>query len=150
MPVCLLEWTESMSVEADSLDAEHRKVLAWLRALEKALRAEARPLALHLAERLDHDAREHFIHEEGLLAEYGFPHLKAHRLSHRLAEEWLLQLCRAITMDSPVALEWLQAFKLLFIERLLVEDLQYKWFFLDIGVMPDRAAARPARLSTVG
>lgn len=77
----LLQWDSRLSVGNETLDAQHRDLLAQCQALADCLAADPRGGdrfgAIH--EELMALSRAHFAAEEALLAGAGYPELEAHR-----------------------------------------------------------------------
>jgi hemerythrin len=77
-----VQWDPRLSVGNDTLDAQHRDLLAHCNALADCLAEageEADKAFRRLFEELMALSREHFAAEEALLARAGYPDLEAHR-----------------------------------------------------------------------
>jgi len=78
----LLQWNPRLSIGNETLDAQHRALLAHCQALADCL-AEAGPEAdarfRSTFDELMTLSREHFAAEEALLARSGYPELDTHR-----------------------------------------------------------------------
>jgi len=79
----MLGWRDTYSLGIEQVDLQHRYFLDLINRIDRRLRdrtgvVEREPL---LAE-LEAYARFHFISEENLMAEYGFPGLTGHRVLH--------------------------------------------------------------------
>ncbi len=78
-------WKDEYSVGIPALDADHKELFGILNDLHRILEpAGTAPQASlpDLVERLMHYVQEHFEREEHLMAESGYPQLKAHRHKH--------------------------------------------------------------------
>ncbi len=78
----LLQWVPELSVGNETLDAQHRALLARCAALAACLAdagAEGEDKFRRAFEELMALSREHFAAEEALLARAGYPDLEAHR-----------------------------------------------------------------------
>lgn len=130
-------WTEQMSVAIKELDDDHKQAMAIINELEDALTHGDRDASIRQAHRLLLTMGEHFGREERLLAEHGYHRLEEHLRNHREAGKRLAAF-GAVLSDRPVTelLPELQNLKVMFIERLILDDLDYKWFFLDRGLRP--------------
>jgi hemerythrin len=89
------QWSPSLSVGVEEIDAQHRELFRRAYALVEALKAGRRAEVGGLVEWLGQYAHEHFEAEEALMREVGYPGLAAHRDRH---EEFRLQL-RALVSE---------------------------------------------------
>lgn len=76
-------WDESFSVGVDELDRQHRGLLQATAGLAAAMRENAGRRAVgQVVSELAWYAREHFLAEERLMAQWRFPGLDEHRAEH--------------------------------------------------------------------
>lgn len=78
-----MQWDQSMSVNIDDLDAQHRKLLDMVNRLHDALdKGDSGELGLKIVSELKEYAQEHFSYEESLMMEHGYPGYAAHQQEH--------------------------------------------------------------------
>jgi hemerythrin len=78
-----LEWTPSLAVGVDTIDAQHRELFRRAEQLISALRAGDRGEVVPVLAYLEEYAVHHFAVEERLMAEIGYPGLAEHAAAHR-------------------------------------------------------------------
>lgn len=81
--MALITWTENFSVQVQSIDDQHKKLIGLVNDLYDAMRAgKARDvLGKVLSELIDYTVY-HFGTEEKLFVKYGYPEYKAHKKEH--------------------------------------------------------------------
>lgn len=128
-------WEPSFSVGVAKLD-EHHQVMARLinRLADFVRRPGNAGMVAEIVAALGEYADYHFIYEEGLMAEYGFPALEAqqdeHRLFCELIAETRYRMSLGITDDGRLLtylMDWWRS-------HILEHDMQYKAFFAARGV----------------
>ncbi len=131
-----LRWTEAMGVGVSDLDRDHRNVIALLSQLRAALERDS-AMAIDVADELIAETRLHFEREERMLDDCRYPRLAPHARGHREAEQELDRLRAA-----ALAGDWVEAGALhgqacaTFLLKLLIDDLDYKWFLIDSRIEP--------------
>jgi hemerythrin len=83
-----------------ALDGEHSFQITLLRALKVASRAEDPNEALELIGQLDDFTNMHFLFEETLMIQRGYPEREAHRREHNHLIDELRQLRKAVSSSS--------------------------------------------------
>ncbi len=79
-----MEWSDKLSVGVAQIDNEHKRLLALLNELNRALQSGTGLGALSgVLDGLVHYAAYHFAHEEDQIVRSGYPAYEAHRLQHR-------------------------------------------------------------------
>jgi hemerythrin len=69
-----IQWDQSLATGIDSIDAQHKQLIAWLNDLLVAIsQGRARPEIEGLLDQLGTYAATHFGHEEGCMARYKCP-----------------------------------------------------------------------------
>lgn len=77
-------WNESYSVKVQQLDAQHRKLFETINSLADAMRVgKGEEVIREVVERLAIYTRTHFLQEEVLMQQTGYPGLLAHRAQHQ-------------------------------------------------------------------
>jgi hemerythrin len=83
MSAAPLEWSPSLAVGVDEIDAQHRSLFAQARRFDEAVRSREPSRQLEvLFGFLVRYAEEHFASEERLLLESGYPGAEAHVREH--------------------------------------------------------------------
>ena len=92
----LLTWSRVSSVGVRAMDQQHGVLMDTLNDLRQAAAQGARERAVKEFGRVAEFARQHFLSEERLLEQMGFPALDEHRESHaRLMEKMQIALERS-------------------------------------------------------
>lgn len=131
------DWTEAMSVAIDELDEDHRRSVRIMNLIGAAAGTADIAGALKLTETLAIDLTRHFKREERVLARHNYPRLSQHIVGHRAATAEL-KAFRQVVEDGNVMniLNALDDLRLFYIERLIIDDIDYKWFFIDRRIAP--------------
>lgn len=127
-----IAWSDGLSVGIPEIDEEHRRFIGLVNELNGAI-AGRQPKARveRLLDDIVADARNHFAHEERLLAERSYPGAKQHAAVHA---GLLIQITAAIhdVQDSEWSRFWIEtglAVKNVLIDHLLHEDMRYRDYF---------------------
>jgi hemerythrin-like metal-binding protein len=81
----LMIWTEEMSVGVKELDDDHKQLIGMLNVAQETLSsARSREALEEVLDRLVEMTKAHFVHEERLFDQAGFPGAEAHRREHDL------------------------------------------------------------------
>lgn len=132
------DWTEAMSVAIEELDEDHKRSVRIMNLIGAAASAADFSNAEKMRDALAIDLAQHFRREERILARYGYPRLKTHILGHRAANDELQKFAQVIKTRNVIAiLGALDDLRLFFVERLIIDDIDYKWFFLDRRIVPE-------------
>jgi hemerythrin len=123
-----MSWEPELSVGVKELDEDHRELIAMLNEIQETAAAGRNDRELtDLVERVVARAKAHFVHEERLLEESGFPEAQAHYMEHDRMIAKALSVQAAFRCGSPSALsaeffdflrDWLN-------HHILVFDKQY-------------------------
>lgn len=132
-----IKWTDDFSVGVARIDEQHKKLISMINRLLREPYARTRSESISdLLSVMTSYASEHFRAEEELMSEYGYPRLEDHKLQHKEFRRKTVEFCNATTIGAasvPDTMltylrEWL-------IHHILREDMRYKSFFQNIGVM---------------
>ena len=126
-----IAWSDSLSVGVPEMDEEHRRFIARVNELNRAIIecedkvSVARRMNLMLMQ-----AAEHFAHEEELLDRSKYPHSAAHKAKHA---DLSAQFDRVMKEFEQSELSFIWALKGLslkqrLVEHLLTEDIKYRDF----------------------
>lgn len=76
-------WSESYSVRVHQLDEQHKKLFETINELADAMRVgKGQDVMRDVVHRLAVYTRTHFLQEEVLMRQTGYPHLEAHHQQH--------------------------------------------------------------------
>lgn len=126
-------WKPEYSVGVERLDRQHQKIISVINKLI------SKPRMLRTSGTID-DAlmelnsyvSEHFLLEEQLLGENGYPSIVQHSEKHTAYSERIADFC--MRNDKKVADELLSYLGEWWIGHILHEDMQYKSFFEGKGL----------------
>ena len=80
----MIKWEPSMSTGVETVDDQHRQLIAWLNDLLGAMKeGRGRGEIQHLLDELGGYAATHFAHEEGCMARYHCPVAAANMAAHQ-------------------------------------------------------------------
>lgn len=128
-----LTWSDALSVGIPEIDAEHKRFIALINALNESI-AERMSLS-EVRRRMQDiliDAAAHFEHEEIMFREWGYPDAARHAREHAAAIKILNDIMHRIE-HSEVDYEWVEAgvhVKELLVSHLLNEDMKYRDYWL--------------------
>ena len=91
--MALIQWSNSLSVNIDSIDKQHQRLIDMINQLNDAMRqGKGKEVAGKIVEGLISYTRTHFAFEEKYFAQYGYPetekHIKEHKEFARKATEF--------------------------------------------------------------
>ena len=140
-----IAWSEFLSVGVAEMDDEHRRFIARVNEVNKAIvESEDKATVARMMDLMLTEAEHHFSHEEKLLAQWDYPETDAHIAAHaeiRAQFERVMKQFAQTDISFVWALKGLHV-KQLLVEHLLKEDMKYRDFL--------RARVRPAGNSTTG
>ena len=126
-PMPLVLWTPRLSVGIESLDEQHRRLIAVANQLHDAMReGRGHAAVAGVCDALLDYTRDHFSYEEDLLARSGYPALAEHQEQHR-AIAARLDAIRAEVAGTRLglSLEVLDFLRTWLIEHILGHDHKY-------------------------
>jgi hemerythrin-like metal-binding protein len=115
-------WKPEYSVGDDHLDDQHRGLIDLINMLEDESRMG------EVLEQLEIYVDEHFREEEAMLEKAGYPDLAAHKLQHKIFEEWFSVSRRAFREPdvSSMLSESIRAYlKSWLVNHIMVSDKDY-------------------------
>jgi hemerythrin-like metal-binding protein len=130
-------WKDEFSVGVDQMDEQHKKIIAMINRLirEQNIVTEPETVAKLLTEMTDY-TREHFRAEEYLMSEYGYDRKDDQVKRHKEFIQKTMEFCSASNVGpnilSVALLEYLSTW---LVDHILTEDMQYKAFFEEKGVV---------------
>ena len=129
-------WKDEFSVGVEALDQQHQQIIKIINSLADQPRFFLRfqNVSSALME-LTTYVSEHFLLEEQLLKENGYPDLLSHSKKHIDYSEKITDLCRSSLQGKrEVPYELLEFLCDWWTNHILQEDMQYKAFFEEKGV----------------
>lgn len=131
-----IEWSPSLSVGIESIDGQHRVLVAYINQLSDAIaRGQSAGVLGQVLAGLDGYTRIHFRHEERLFAMYGWDEGPEHAEGHRAFERQLEEFRRRFAAgDAALAPEVLRFLIQWLTEHILLDDMAYGAFFRERGL----------------
>ncbi|OOY35776.1 hypothetical protein BOV90_01450 [Solemya velum gill symbiont] len=129
-------WEDDFSVGVEELDRQHQQIIEIINTLSDKPRLFRRfqNVSSALME-LTNYVSEHFLLEEQLLHENGYPNLLEHSKKHTLYSNKIADLCQgSLDGKRDVPTELINFLTDWWINHILHEDMQYKAFFKERGV----------------
>lgn len=87
--VCLVHWTDAMSVGNSRIDDQHRILIDTINQLASAESLNNHHVVSMIIDELISYAAFHFDYEEKLMASFGYPHLESHKKMHKCFVRWV-------------------------------------------------------------
>jgi hemerythrin len=80
-----IEWDKKFEIGHDRIDSEHRIFLGLILELDRRVdAAEPHESLLRTIREIEAYARFHFLSEENIMIDLGYPELESHRAEHRM------------------------------------------------------------------
>ncbi len=132
----LIQWSDELSVAIDSIDQQHKTLVAMINKLNDAFEAEQTDQVLGgIFEQLSDYTIKHFAYEETLFAQYDYPQTQEHQNEHRVLVQQVKELQKKMQNgDFMVSVELMVFFKEWLLHHILQTDKAYAQFFLGKGV----------------
>ena len=131
-----IDWKDEYSVGIESIDEQHKKLIDLINTLQtivdystgKEFEQEC------LAAVVDY-TKTHFVYEEGLMSQYGYPDFEAHKAQHQKMIDKVNDLLAAYEKDPESAMnDALEFLKQWLIRHINGTDKQYSEYLLSKGV----------------
>ncbi|OOZ39970.1 bacteriohemerythrin [Solemya elarraichensis gill symbiont] len=129
-------WEDEFSVGVEELDRQHKQIIEVINTLADKPRMFRRfqNVSSALME-LTNYVSEHFLLEEKLLQENGYPNLLEHPKKHTLYSNKIVDFCQgSLDGKRDVPTELIDFLTHWWTNHILHEDMQYKAFFKEKGV----------------
>jgi hemerythrin len=134
-----IAWSNFLSVGVAEMDDEHRKFIARVNELNKAIvEVEDKATVARALELMLTESAQHFRHEEQLLVQWNYPEAATHAAKHKQLTEQFERVVKEFA-DSDISFVWALKglhLKQLLVEHLVNEDMKYRDFL--------RARRKPA------
>lgn len=81
--MALIEWTSNHSVGVEEMDCQHQKLALLVNQYQDVIHAgKSNDVAAGILRQIAADTQAHFVAEEQLMAQYGYPDLAMHKKFH--------------------------------------------------------------------
>jgi len=130
-----IAWKEIYETGIVSLDQEHQALVAKINDLYEAIRDKRGDQVLgDILAMLEDYTENHFVHEEKLMAEYGYPGLAEHQAVHQSLREEVQALKERYSQQTEgLAQELLKFLRVWVLEHIVNVDKQYGAFLESRG-----------------
>ncbi len=134
--MALIVWTDVFLTNVRELDEEHRRLVELVNLLHLAVRQNSGREAVAEVAGLIEYTRNHFAHEEHLLAAHGYPDLARHRGEHERLTRQVLDFQPRLEGESSgrATMELLVFLHGWLLHHILAEDKRYGPFLNEHGV----------------
>ena len=126
-----IAWSSSLSVGVPEMDEEHRKFIARVNDLNRAIiESEDKATVKRAMDLMLMEAAHHFWHEQELLARWKYPETADHIAKHAGLTAQFERVMKEFA-DADISFVWaLKGLRLkqLLVEHLLKEDMKYRDF----------------------
>ncbi len=124
-------WEEKYSLEIDSIDSQHKELVALLNELFLAMEnGKGSMVTSSILDRLASYAVNHFSYEEKLFEQYSYPD----SMEHRKAHENLVSKVTDLKDKKFITIELAQFLKDWLIVHIMGDDKKYTSFLIEKGV----------------
>lgn len=132
----LIQWKPEYSVSIESIDNQHRSLVAIIGHLQTAmLEGRTNQIIAPLFNAMNQYTKFHFEYEEQLMAENGYPGLSAHREEHALLVEQLKDLeMKYVNGSLHAGAPLMQFLRNWLLEHICAHDKGYSAFLREKGV----------------
>lgn len=134
--MAFMEWSEALSLDIESIDTQHKKLVDLINKLDAAIVAgyDNEILSKVLGGLLDY-TREHFAYEEHLLERCDYPSYPSHKAEHDSLTEKVDFLCHIFEQGKSVNTDQIMQFlKIWLQEHILDIDKRYVPFVKEKGL----------------
>lgn len=130
-----IEWDETLSVGHETMDCEHRAMVAVIRRLyDENGKQPGSPAVQQALDDLLAETRAHFASEEGLMRKVGYTDTEEHRDEHAaLLAELQVVIERAHKSPETITIDTLSFITAWFTDHVQVADLALAQFIEDSG-----------------
>ena len=132
----LVAWDDSLSVNVNAIDEQHKKLIALINELHAAMKdRKGNAILFDVVKRLKDYTVTHFQFEEKLFDKYGFPDTKAHKEIHKTFVDTVANFDADLRSGrATVSMDVLRFLKRWLIEHIKGTDKGYSKFLNKHGV----------------
>lgn len=117
------QWTADLCVHHETIDAQHRELIAYLALLQESIGKHDIGTTVKLLDEFIEFTHRHFAEEEVLMRKSNYPHYLAHTLRHESLLEEIRQLEKSITAGrTPVSVALLDFLGVWLLEHIRTSD----------------------------
>lgn len=130
-----IEWTDDLSVHIDSVDAQHKNLVAIINRLYDSMQAgKANAIMRRIFVELAEYTASHFSYEERLFKQHSYPEMTSHQHSHANLIVQMKELQKKLEAGIPVSIKTFSFLKKWLTEHIMKEDHRYSGFLRAKGV----------------
>jgi len=130
-----IQWTEDLSVQIESVDAQHKKLVGIINSLYDAMHVgKANGIMRGILADLAAYTAEHFSYEERLFKQYAYPGAASHHDSHGMLIGQLKDIQNKMEHGASVSVKTFNFLKKWLTEHIMKEDHLYAQFLRAKGV----------------
>ncbi len=130
-----ITWTDSLSVQIPSIDAQHQRLVAIINNLHESMQlGKANTVMRRILAELASYTSTHFAHEERLFTQYSYSESASHRNSHSSLVTQLKELQQQFDSGVPISIKTFSFIKKWLTEHIMKDDLAYSEFLRSNGV----------------
>lgn len=132
----LMPWKAEYSVNIQSIDAQHKRLVAMINELHAAMKeGKGKEIMGNIIKELARYTQYHFTYEETLFSRYGYPGSAAHKTEHDQFVARVSRFEEDLTRGSvTLSMEVMQFLKNWLASHILKTDKQYSDFLCSHGV----------------
>lgn len=132
----LITWKSTMNVNIRQIDEQHKKLVAMLNDLHKAMKLKkSNKVMTSIIERLIEYTKSHFATEEKLFAQHGYPQGKQHTEAHKKLTEQVIDIQRKFQSGEIMASsELMNLLKNWLLKHIQGTDMKFASFLRERGV----------------
>ncbi len=130
-----IDWSDKYSVGIDSIDEQHKKLINLINTLQTIVDySTGEEIERECLAAVVNYTKTHFVYEEGLMREYGYPDFEAHKAQHQKMIDKVNDLLAAYEKNPESAMkDALDFLKQWLIRHINGTDKQYSEFLISNG-----------------
>lgn len=102
--MALIEWSNKFSIEINSIDQEHKKLLGYMNELyDELVNGKENEILAEIFKNLEDYTNEHFSHEEKLFKKFNYDKINEHLKSHEFFKSEVKRLKEQIDKENEDA-----------------------------------------------
>ena len=130
-----IQWTDDLSVKIESIDAQHKKLVAIINDLYDSMPlGRANDIMRKILADLTAYTIEHFSYEERLFKQHGYLGAPSHHNSHAMLVSQMKEIQQQMERGSSVSIKTFAFLKKWLTEHIMKEDHLYSEFLRSKGV----------------
>lgn len=123
-------WRDEYRIQISQMDTQHKKLVEIANSIMEIIRSNNNSVSMQMAiNTLVKSAKEHFLQEEAIMAQYGYPELAAHKKKHEVMSSQVVALqTKFANHKSFERLDFKDFFTNWIINHFLQDDRKYASF----------------------